>query len=121
MNPDWSAALSFNYGADKPNGMMFAQETYSDNQDERYDIYTQPDGLWLKILCNDKKAAALFGKQKAEVSEYFSDDRKILRAAAEANHYQQNLDICVEVGYHCHAEYSAPPHTAYAYMPVIKK
>lgn len=120
INPDWSAALSINYGVDKPCGIMFAQETYSDKQDERYDLFTQPGGLWLRIR-NDRNAAALLGKESAEVDEYFSDERKILRTAAESNHYQQNFGVCVEVEYHCHAEYSTPPHTAYAYIPIIKE
>ena len=109
MNPDWSAALSINYCVDKPCGIMFAQETYSDKQDERYDLFTQPGGLWLRIR-NDRNAAALLGKESAEVHEYFSDERKILRTAAEANHYQQNFEVCVEVEYNCHAEYSTRPH-----------
>ena len=120
INPDWSAALSINYCVDKPCGIMFAQETYSDKQDERYDLFTQPGGLWLRIR-NDRNAAALLGKESAEVHEYFSDERKILRTAAEANHYQQNFEVCVEVEYNCHAEYSTPPHTAYAYIPIIKE
>lgn len=75
INPDWSAALSINYGVDKPCGIMFAQETYSDKQDERYDLFTQPGGLWLRIR-NDRNAAALLGKESAEVDEYFQMNGK---------------------------------------------
>ena len=47
VNPDWSAALSINYNFDeKPCGIMFANESYSDKQDGRYDQFTQPGGLW---------------------------------------------------------------------------
>lgn len=50
VHPDWSAALSINYGNDnKPCGLMFAQETYSDKQDERYDLFIQTGGLWLRF------------------------------------------------------------------------
>ena len=64
INPDWSASLSINYGwNEKPSGIMFAQETYSKKQDERYDLFTQPGGLWLRVL-NNKNAAVLLGKER---------------------------------------------------------
>lgn len=117
INPEWSAALSINYCVDKPCGIMFAQETYSSQQDARYEQFLQPGGLWLRIR-NDETAAALLGKERAETQEYFSDERKILRAVAEANGYRPNPDVSVEIEYHCHAEYATPPHAAYAYIPV---
>ena len=115
INPDWSAALSINYNKDKPCGIMFANETYSDEQDERYDVLTQPGGLWLRIR-NDEKAAALCGKEKVEPYELFG----ILGDAAKENGYMQNPDVHIEIEYHCHAEYNTPPHTNYAYIPVVK-
>ena len=40
VNPGWSASLSLNYdNNDEPCGIMFAQETYSDKQDERYNCW----------------------------------------------------------------------------------
>lgn len=117
VNPDWSAALSINYNcSDKPCGIMFANESYTDQQDERYDIFTQPGGLWLRIKGNDKNAKALLGKDKAQLYEFFEP----LRNAAKENGYVQNPHVHVEVEYHCHAEYNTPPHTCYAYIPVIK-
>lgn len=117
INPDWSAALSINYGCDdQPCGIMFAQETYSQKQDGRYDLFTQPGGLWLRI-CNDKAAAALLGKENASPYEYFAQ-AQILQNAAQANGYMQNPDINVQVEYHCHAEYGTPPATSYAYIPI---
>jgi hypothetical protein len=72
INPDWSASISINYsGGNKPRGIMFAQETYSKEQDERYNLFTQPGGLWLRIR-NGKAAAALLGKESAPPYEYFS-------------------------------------------------
>ncbi|MCL1951663.1 MAG: hypothetical protein FWF60_02425 [Oscillospiraceae bacterium] len=120
MCPDWSAALSINYCCDdKPCGILFGNETWSARQDERLDVFTQPGGLWLRVR-NDKKAARkLLGKRKAEPHEYFSDKRKILSAAAEANGYKQNPDVLVEVEYYCHAEYDKKNHTNYAYIPII--
>ena len=82
MNPDWSAALSINYCVDKPCGIMFAQETYSDKQDERYDLFTQPGGLWLRIR-NDRNAAALLGKESAEVHENIAHCRRSKPLSAE--------------------------------------
>ena len=119
VNPDWSASLSINYDcSDKPCGIMFAQETSSNRQDERYDLFTQPGGLWLRLL-NDYNAAALLGKENAEPYEYFAD-AQILQKAAEANGYIQNPEIHVQVEYHCHAEYATPPHKNYAYIPIIQ-
>ena len=118
INPDWSASLSINYNRkDKPCGIMFAQETYTANQDSRYDLFTQPGGLWLRIR-NDKSAAALLGKEKAAPYEYFAD-AQIMQNAANENGYVQNPDVHVQVEYHCHAEYSTPPHTNFAYIPIV--
>lgn len=118
INPDWSAALSINYKhSDMPCGLMFAQETYTDKQDERYDLFIQPGGLWLRIR-NNKDSAALLGKEKAETYEYFAE-AQILQNAAMENGYTQNPEIHVEVEYHCHAEYNTPSHTNYAYIPII--
>jgi len=127
MRPDWSASLSLNYWDDgkpcdtKPSGIMFGNETWSAKQDERFDVLTQPGGLWLRVHNTQKAARKLLGKRKAECHEYFSDKRKILPAAAEANGYRQNPDVLVEVEYHCHAEYGEKNHTNYAYIPIISK
>jgi len=95
---------------------MFANESYSDRQDERYDVLIQPGGLWLRV-CGDKKAVkALFGRKRGEPQEYFA----ALRSAAEENGYRQNPDVNMEIEYHCHAEYSTPPHTYYVYIPVCR-
>ena len=121
INPDWSASLSINYKrGDKPCGIMFAQETYTDRQDERYDLFTQPGGLWMRIRNDSTAASRLLGKDKAEPYEYFAE-AGILQKAAEENGYIQNPDVYVEVEYHCHAEYATPYHTNYAYIPIKKK
>lgn len=118
INPGWSAAISINYTcSDKPCGIMFAMETYSDKQDKRYDLFTQPGGLWLRIL-NDNKAAALLGKENVQPFEYFAEAR-ILQNAAKENGYIQNPNVHVQVEYHCHDEYNNPPHSNYAYIPII--
>ena len=121
MNPDWSAALSINYTcSDKPCGIMFANETYAAEQDERYDQFTQPGGLWLRIR-NDKAAAtALLSKDSAEPYEYFAGDQAPLQSAARENGYMQNPNIHIQIEYHYHAEYSTPPHRNYAYIPIVK-
>ena len=128
INPGWSAALSINYkSSDKPRGMMFANECYTNNQDKGYDIFTQPGGLWLRV-CNDATAAALIGFDNSEPFNpwkfgaymYFAKDR-ILQSVAEENGYEQNSDMHLEIEYHCDAEYDTPPHTNYAYIPIIEK
>ena len=85
------------------------------NPDERYDIFTQPGGLWLRIKGDTDNAKKLLGKENADLYEFFG----VLRNAAKENGYIQNPDVHVEVEYHCHAEYSTPPHTCYAYIPVV--
>lgn len=118
VNPDWSASLSMNYGSDsKPCGLMFAQETYSGEQDERYDLLTQPGGLWLRVSITAETALALLGRSSNGAWEYFG----ILDAAAKENGYLQNSEIPMQVEYHCHAEYANPTHTNYAYIPIKVK
>ena len=116
VNPDWSAALSINYNFDKkPCGIMFANESYSDKQDGRYDQFTQPGGLWLRVCVCQEADTALLGRQNYGMYEYF----RILKDAAQKNGYCQNPDVHIEIEYHCHAEYSLPTHTSYAYIPII--
>jgi len=117
INPDWSASLSINYTRnDKPCGIMFANESYTDQQDARYDVFIQPGSLWLRVKGDDKNAKVLLGKERADLYEFFG----VLRNAANENGYIQNPDVNIEIEYHCHAEYSTPPHTCYAYIPVIE-
>jgi hypothetical protein len=119
INPNWSASISINYYTnDKPSGIMFAQETYSDKQDKRYDLFTQPGGLWIRLL-NDKSAAALLGKENPAPYEYYAE-AQIMQNAAKENGYIQNPDVHVCVEYFCHAEYNTPPHRNYAYIPIIR-
>lgn len=94
INPNWSASISINYYTnDKPSGIMFAQETYSDKQDKRYDLFTQPGGLWIRLL-NDKSAAALLGKKNPASYEYYTE-AQIMQNAAKENSYMQNPDVHV--------------------------
>ena len=117
INPDWSAALSINYScADKPSGTMFAQETYSMKQDEKYDTFTQPGGLWLRLL-NDTNATALLNKENVAAYEYF----EIMQNVAKANGYMPNQKVFVQVEYSCHTEYNMPTHRNYAYIPIVKE
>ena len=113
INPDCWAALSINYTTDKkPCGVMFGHETYSDNQDKRYEMYTQAGGLWLRVACTKEASLALFGEENAETYRYFANNR--LRNAAEENGYKQNFDILLEYEYYS-------PNVNYAYIPVVKK
>lgn len=119
VNPDWSAALWINQNTDdEPRGMMFAQETYSDAQDARYEVYAQPGGLWLRVRRCKETSLALFGAESIDAWEYFACGE--LRKTAEVNGYIENPAAHAWVGYDCHAEYSTPPHTCYAYLPIIR-
>ena len=114
INPDWWASISINYStSDKTCGIMFANETYSSEQDEQYDLFTQPGGLWLRVR-NDKNAAvALLGKENAEAWEYFAGEDAPLQKAARENGYLPSPDVHVQIEYYGHD-------TIYAYMPIIK-
>ncbi len=119
INPDWSASLWVNYGCDdKPYGQMFAQETYSAKQDERYETFTQPGGLWIRVRRKKETSLVLFGNENIDAWDYFIN--KVLQNAAEENGYNVNPDVHVRIGYDCHAEYNTPPHACYVYMPVIE-
>lgn len=121
VNPDWSAALSINYTCgSKPCGLMFANETYSDEQDSRFDLFIQPGGLWLRVYNDQNAAELLLDKEKAEPYEYFAGSQAPLQSAARENGYLPNPEVHVQVEYSCHAEYSTPPHTNYAYIPIIR-
>lgn len=121
INPAWSAALSINYTrSDKPCGIMFANESYTDRQDERYDLFTQPGGLWLRIKNDSRAAQLLLNKENAQPFEYFAGEQAPLQSAAGENGYLQNPDVPLQIEYHCHEEYSNPPATNYAYIPILK-
>ena len=117
VNEDWSAALSINFSCtDQPSGMMFANECYTDKQNKRYDLMTQPGGLWLRARVCEEADTALFGRSNHGGWEYFG----ALEQAAQENGYRQNPDVHMQIEYHCHAEYGTPPHTSYAYIPIVR-
>ena len=118
VNPNWSASLSMNYGSrGKPCGLMFAQETYSGEQDGRYDLFTQPGGLWLRVRITAETDLALLGRGSNGTWEYFG----ILDTAAEENGYEQAPDVRVQVEYQCHATYGSDAYMSYAYIPIKSK
>ena len=118
MHPDWSGSLSINYCRDdKPCGILFGNETWSDKQDGHFDVFTQPGGLWLRVNNTKRTARRLLRKKKAEPYQFFGQ----ARAAAEVNGYMQNPDVPVEIEYHCHGEYNKKNHSNYAYIPIIEK
>lgn len=120
INPDWSAAIWVNYGCDdNPCGLMFAQETYSAEQDNRYELLTQPSGIWLRVRRSKETSLTLFGSDSTDGWDYFACGE--LQKAAEENGYIVNPNTHVWVAYDCHAEYSTPPHTCYAYLPICTK
>ena len=113
INPDWSASISINYHCkDKPSGTMFAQETFSDNQDERYDMLTQSGGLWLRLLNGKSASTLLLNKDSSAPCEYFSE----MQSAAKENGYTQNPNVHIEVEYFYENDFA----TNYAYMSICR-
>lgn len=117
INPAWSAAIWVNYGSvDQSRGLMFAQETYSDIQDARYEVLKQPAGLWLRLRHSKETSLALFGGESIDAWDYFSCGE--MSRASEANGYIVRPDVPLRIGYNCHQEYGALPYTCYAYLPI---
>lgn len=112
INPDWDAAISINYGrhGEAPKGMMFGQETYSaEKQDKQYDLFTQPGGMYIRIA-NNQQAAALLGKESCQTWELFG---YIKEKAAPQNGYRIREDVDIAIEYHNYKNNSW-----YAYIPV---
>ena len=146
VNPDWSAALSIHYGCgDQPRGMMFGNESFTADQDERYDVLVQPGGLWLRVRNDAGAAQALLGREQAEPSAYFALEmtkeqrntkqepgnggscegdahiaESVLQKVAGEHGYMPHPDVPIQIEYHCHAEYGLPEHTNFAYIPICK-
>jgi len=96
VNPDYSACLNINFStSEKPCGMMYACEFYPDQQHEKFDLFTQPGGLWLRVR-NDEKAAALCGYNETErlltrgITRTCTLQEKMLRCQAQ----RTNTVIC---------------------------
>ena len=100
INPVWDADISFNFikrSGCAPKGVMYGLETYSaEKQDKRYDLFTQPSGLYMRIR-NDEHAAALFGRETC--ANHMLIDY-IARTAAPQNGYQLRSDVDLSVEYH---------------------
>jgi len=94
INPDYTAGLSINYARDdKPCGLMVAQETYSNKQDDKYELFTETSGLWLRVQASPESDNALFGRSNHGMWEYFAGDDAPLQSAAKSNGYIQNPDV----------------------------
>jgi hypothetical protein len=114
INPDWSAAISIDYwqGEAAPCGMMFGQETYSDKQDERYDLYKIPASLFIRVQ-NNAEAAKFFGRDIQGTWELFG---VIKEQVMPKYGYKFNENGAQEIEYANHKD-----GIQYAYVPVIKR
>ena len=83
------------------------------------ELLTQPGGMWLRVRRSKEISSILFGRESIDGWDYFACGE--LKKAIEVNGYFANPDSHIWVAYDCHAEYSTPPHTCYAYLPVCKK
>ena len=111
INPDFTGVLSINYTRDdKPNGLMFAQETSSDKQDERYEQLTETGGLWLRVKLSAESDNALLGRGNHGPWEYYGP----LESAAKSKGYIQNPDIDMSFEY-SHNSGNGP---IYVYIPI---
>lgn len=112
INPDCSAALSFHYNCtDKPCGIMFAQETYSDKQDERYDLYKMPASLFVRMQ-QSTEAEKLLGREIQGVWELFG----IIKEQMMPEYGYKFNDAVPEIEY-----YNNKNGTGYAYVPIVKE
>jgi len=115
INPDYTAGLSINYARDdKPCGMMVAQETYSGEQDDRYELFTAAAGLWLRVQVSEESDNALFGRSNYGMWEYYAEDDAPLHSAAKSNGYVQNPDVDIVFDYYTNS--GDGPN--YVYIPI---
>lgn len=113
VNPEWDAAISIDYwrNGSVPRGMMFGQETYTEEQSKGYDIYKMPPSLFMRVL-NNTEAAKLLGKDKCENWELFGFMKNTINPEY---HYKFNENGAQEIEYH-HSKNGS----LYAYIPVVK-
>ena len=111
INPDWSAGITINYclGGKAPRGMMFAQETWSSEQDSRCDLFTQPAGLYLRIRKNDREAKKLLGQKTYEMEDLYG----YMEKAAQRHGYRRAQGNPIGI-------YYAKDKEEYAIIPVEK-
>ncbi len=112
-NNGWDVCISIDYwrnGA-SPRGMMFAQETLSEHQDERYDVYQMPASLFMRAACTSD-SAALLDKNECAVWELFGVMRE---RVMPLYNYVFNENGAQEIEYYNHAK-----GLGYAYVPVLK-
>ncbi|MCL2373283.1 MAG: hypothetical protein FWC78_07755 [Defluviitaleaceae bacterium] len=115
INPDYAAGISMNYARDdKPCGMMVAQETYSSEQDGRYELFTETAGLWLRVQINEESDNALFGRGNHGMWEYYAEDDAPIQSAAKSGGYIQNPDVDIVFEYY-HNSWNGPN---YVYIPI---
>ena len=84
ISPTAIGVLWFNlFNKELPNGMMMAKEVYSAKYASKYDIYTQPAGLYIRVKV-DGNSARLPGKEKCESYEL----HKFMKNVAAQNGYE---------------------------------
>ena len=84
ISPTAIGVLWFNlHNKDLPNGMMMAKEVYSAKYASKYDVYTQPAGLYIRLKV-DGNSAGLLGKEKCEPYEL----HKFMKTVAAQNGYE---------------------------------
>lgn len=94
-----------------PCGMMFGQETSSEKQDKRYDIYKMPASLFMRVQ-NNADAAKLFGRDIHGTWELFG----IMKEQVMPKYgYKFNENGAQEIEYSNHND-----GIHYAYVPVTK-
>lgn len=64
--PEWDVCISLNYWKSVEHiwGMMFAREVSDENQPDGVDIMKVPEGLYIRVLC-DEAAGKLIGKDSS--------------------------------------------------------
>ena len=112
VTPDWSAAISIDYCREGVLcGMMYGAETYTDEQDERYDLYKMPASLFIRVQ-NNADAAKLLGKELQGAWELFG----VIKEQIMYQHgYKFNDNGAQEIEYSNHKD-----GTQYVYVPVVK-
>jgi hypothetical protein len=112
-NEGWDVCISIDYwkNGEVQRGMMFAQETLSECQNECYDVYRMPESQFIRVAC-DAKSAALLGKSECGVWELFG---VIKERVMPLYGYKFNENGAQEIEYYNHSK-----NISYSYIPVEK-
>jgi len=96
-----------------PNGMMMAKEIHETKYDSKYNLYTQPAGLYIRLKI-DSESARLINKNECEPHELYG----IMNTVAAQNGYEIHNSIVNGISISNIEYHDGDIGFIYAYLPV---